>query len=165
MKKKVVLIGDFAVGKTSLIRRFVDDQFSDDYLTTIGVKISTKKMKHDELELDLILWDIQGKSSIMDFPKNYLVGADYSLLVGDLMRTQTLEHLEEYKLMIENYTAKSKVLLALNKSDLMASEDLKETTSSRFVNKLGCEWFYTSAQSGHNVRELFSRFMEIDFSC
>ena len=75
--KKICLIGDFNVGKTSLIRRFVENKFSDRYLTTIGVKISRKSITIEatEQQVNLLIWDIEGQTKEKAIPNNYLQGA------------------------------------------------------------------------------------------
>jgi small GTP-binding protein len=80
ISKKICLVGDFGVGKTSLIRRFVDRQFSDEYLSTVGVKISRKTLElegvrqQDQLNLQLLIWDLEGHTKFKAIAPSYLQG-------------------------------------------------------------------------------------------
>ena len=79
-QKKIVLLGDFNVGKTSLIRRYVDNAFDDEYLTTIGVKISKKSLDDERL----LIWDIEGATIGKPIPKHYIKGAHGAIIVADI---------------------------------------------------------------------------------
>ena len=86
LSKKIVLLGDFSVGKTSLIRRFVENAFDDRYLSTIGVKISRKPVEIFTADtpaiVQLLLWDIEGKTPVKSIPKSYLLGASGAGAIG-----------------------------------------------------------------------------------
>ena len=90
IQKKVCMLGTFAVGKTSLVRRFIESIYSDKYHTTVGVKVDKKVMKAGETELTLVLWDIEGSESEHDLRKSYLRGAGGYILVADGTRNDTL---------------------------------------------------------------------------
>ena len=95
--QKICLLGDFSVGKTSLIRRFVENKFSDEYLSTIGVKISRKsvdvKIETKEHRVNLLVWDLEGKTKFKAITPSYLKGASGAIVVGDLTRSDTIYHL------------------------------------------------------------------------
>lgn len=97
LSKKVCLLGDFAVGKTSLVRRFVHDYFDDQYLSTIGVKVSRKTINIAQgeqiVELTMMLWDLAGSEEFTHLRASYLRGAAGVLLVGDLTRPLTFDTL------------------------------------------------------------------------
>ncbi|MEO0836337.1 MAG: ADP-ribosylation factor-like protein, partial [Cyanobacteria bacterium J06642_3] len=90
ISKKICLLGDFNVGKTSLVRRFVEDTFSDRYLTTVGVKISRKSMtvstEQDIHQVNLLVWDLEGNTKFKSITPSYLKGASGSIIVADLTR-------------------------------------------------------------------------------
>ena len=94
LQKKICLLGAFGVGKTSLIRRYVDSIFSDAYLTTVGVKIDKKVLTVGTEEMALILWDIAGEDEIAAVRVSYLRGAAGYLLVVDGTRPETLDTAE-----------------------------------------------------------------------
>jgi len=88
-KKKVCMVGDFSVGKTSLTQKFVNNVFSDQYLTTIGVKIDTAIVG----DTKLIVWDVAGRDSLSPINVSYLVGAAGIVLVADGTRSETINDL------------------------------------------------------------------------
>lgn len=91
VQRKVCLLGDFAVGKTSLVRRFVDNRFDDKYLSSIGVKVSRKTLNRSDHTLNLLIWDLVGGNEFSRREIGYLVGAAGALLVCDLTRLETVD--------------------------------------------------------------------------
>ena len=97
ISKKICLVCDFGVGKTSLIRRFVERQFSDQYLSTVGVKIFRKNLEllgvkqQEKLNLQLLIWDLEGHTKFKAIAPTYLQGASGALIVADVTRQETLE--------------------------------------------------------------------------
>src|SRR3984885_13254997 len=91
IQKKVCMLGGFGVGKTSLVRRYVQTIFSDTYLTTIGVKIEKKTVNVGSASVALILWDIAGEDEVKTIRTSYLRGAAGYFLVVDVTRGETLE--------------------------------------------------------------------------
>ena len=87
--KKVLLVGNFGVGKTSLIRRFVNNEFSEDYISTIGVRVSTKEILINNQPLKLLIWDVAGTQNDEKVPKAYFLGASAAMFVFDLTREET----------------------------------------------------------------------------
>src|SRR3972149_11083471 len=100
LKKKVVILGDGAVGKTSLIRRFVVDTFSDEYITTIGTKTTKKDVVVDfdgkEWNLSLMVWDVLGQKGYSEVQNSALEGARGVILVYDVSRPETRGSLVDY---------------------------------------------------------------------
>ena len=97
IQKKICMLGDFGVGKTSLIKRFVEGRFDDRYLSTIGVKISRRVVKQADNEINLLIWDLVGGEFLAETTeRNYMRGASGALLVCDLTRLNTLDILPEY---------------------------------------------------------------------
>ena len=91
LQKKICMLGSFAVGKTSLVRRYVEGIYSDAYHTTVGVKVDKKVMHQDATEVTLVLWDIYGEDEFQKIRWTYLRGASGYLLVADGTRRATLE--------------------------------------------------------------------------
>src|SRR5215210_9350570 len=91
IQKKICMLGTFAVGKTSLVQRFVESIYSDKYHTTVGVKIDKKLVKSGEQEVNLLLWDIQGEDGVQKLRSSYLRGAAGYILVIDGTRRATLD--------------------------------------------------------------------------
>ena len=123
IKKKIVLLGDSAVGKTSLIRRFVFDQFEDSYIATIGSKVSRKSFKidkpHRTFEMTFMIWDIIGREGYHALHSRTFVGVHGAIVVADLTRRQTLESLERYWIpFLFKVVDKVPLVFVGNKSDL-----------------------------------------------
>jgi small GTP-binding protein len=158
LTKKICLIGDFAVGKTSLIRQFVERQFSDQYLSTVGVKISKKQISpaNSAQTIQLLIWDIEGQTKFKSISSSYFQGAAGAIVVGDVTRAETMEQLSEHLQLFWKVNPKSQVVLALNKSDLLDPERLSYLMQSLAFNSEQLVGKYpTSAKTGINVDEIF----------
>jgi len=100
IKTKVCLVGEAAVGKTSLIRRFVQDEFDDRYITTLGAKVSKREMAFEakdrtKIHMDMTVWDIMGEKGFRDLLKEaFFHGAKGVVAVCDLTRYSTLKELD-----------------------------------------------------------------------
>ncbi|MBC6480984.1 MAG: GTP-binding protein [Hormoscilla sp. GM7CHS1pb] len=86
--QKICLVGDYGVGKTSLIRRFVERQFSDEYLSNVGVKISRKTLELAAANVRLLVWDLEGSTKFQAIVPTYLQGAMGAVIVADLSRRE-----------------------------------------------------------------------------
>lgn len=163
ISKKICLIGDFGVGKTSLIRRFVDRQFSDKYLSTVGVKISRKSVEvidyeqDKNLTLQLLIWDIEGSTKFKGISASYFQGAKGAIIVGDVTRPESLENISEHIQAFLKVNPKGKTVIALNKSDLIDAEYLEKYRQvySFKDNQAFVSTYASSAKTGTNVDEIF----------
>ncbi len=157
--KKVCLLGDFAVGKTSLVRRFVYDLFDDKYLSTIGVKVSRKVIvlprQNDIVELTLMLWDLTGSEEFNTVRISYLRGATGAILVCDLTRPATLDVMPAYLAELRHVNPTAAFVLAANKADLVERHELTEAQVAQRAADLGIPYFITSAKTGANVELAF----------
>ncbi len=162
ISKKVCLIGDFGVGKTSLIRQFVDRQFSDQYLSTVGVKISRKAIHglrnalQESQEVQLLIWDIEGNTKFKAISATYLQGASGVIIVSDVTRPETIDRLPSH---IQDFLAinpRGSIMIALNKSDLIAPDDLEKLLQHPYFEQATVLGAYaTSAKIGENVNQIF----------
>lgn len=151
ISKKVILVGHFGVGKTSLIRRFVHQKFSDDYLTTIGVKIDKKVLNLGSTEVTLIIWDIAGETNQAKIPKSYQLGAHGVLYVFDVTRPSTYENLHEQLNYLKEMLPEAPVEVIANKKDLLSEEELEEVLAKIDHPSMHS----TSAKTGDNVEAIF----------
>lgn len=154
INKKICMIGDFAVGKSSLVARFVEQQFSSKYQTTVGVKIDTKILELDGNSVKMVIWDLAGADSIKQSAQSYLRGMAGYILVADGSRAETLETALALKQQIDAMSGELPFVGLLNKIDLPHSW---EVPNSQFDGLLARGWdFYkTSAQNGTNVEQAF----------
>ena len=157
VSKKIILVGDFSTGKTSLIRRFVDNQFSDSYLSTIGVKISRKNILLEKEEVQGLIWDIEGGTQTKPIIKTYLIGAHGCIIVADVNRYDSIENIATYIQTVQNITPNTSFVLALNKSDCLESEDKERLLYevSEKYNNITSHIYLTSAKTGENVESMF----------
>jgi small GTP-binding protein len=158
LQKKVCLLGDFAVGKTSLVRRFVHDLFSEKYLTTVGVKVSLKKVAipHDgkAVELTMMLWDLAGSEEFDQVRTGYLRGASGALLVCDLTRPESLASLSQYANQLLSLNPGAQLVVAANKLDLNDQRRFSVAEVEE-VAKLNASYYLTSAKVGTDVETFF----------
>ena len=160
--KKICLLGDFAVGKTSLVRRYVDAQFSDEYLSTVGVKISRKQVELASrktggmLRAQLILWDLEGSTYFASTNDSYLKGAAGAIVVADVTRQDTNANIKTY---VSTFLSKNPggfLVVSYNKSDLMTGNKPFESPLVFEGHERVLESIVTSAKSGEGVEHLFS---------
>jgi len=164
-KWKIVLLGDFAVGKTSLVRRYVYDEFSDSYLTTIGVKVTRKDVAiNDSIRADLLLWDIAGSDKFMKISPDYLKGASAGIIVADLTRRSTIDNIPEHIDLLQSVNPSAIVFIALNKSDISpnADEHINKTRDMLSGKTFG-SLIATSAKDGSNIDALFREITSMIF--
>lgn len=144
-----MITGSFAVGKTSLFRRFIHNEFSDKYLTTIGVKVDKRELEVDGQQISLVLWDVAGEVSQEKVPRTYFLGASAVIYVFDLTRPRTCKNLEADMKIIKDILPGCRILVVGNKKDLATPDDLA------LFHKAYAPDFYTSAKTGEHVDELF----------
>ncbi len=149
--KKVVLLGHFGVGKTSLLRRFVDATFSEDYMVTVGVHVKKKEVVINNEPLTLIIWDIEGNTSIEKARNSYLIGTEGFIYVFDITRPETYENIsQELDYLTENF-ANVPVCTVGNKADQFTNQFSKDF----FKDEPFEDCFFTSAKTGDYVEEMF----------
>jgi len=154
IQKKICMLGAYAVGKTSLVARFVRSIFSEKYHTTIGVKIDKKTLKVDDKDLSLILWDLAGEDDFYQVRMSYLRGSAGYLLIADGMRRETLDKAIELQARAENEIGNVPFILVINKLDVIDDWEVKEADLAALTSK-GWRVVSTSAKTGVGVNETF----------
>jgi len=153
-KKKICMIGVSSVGKTSLVRRFVLSEFPEKWLTTVGVRVEKKPLQVNGQDVDLAVWDMQGKDDYAPLNRAQLSGASGYVLVADGTRKATvdraLELHEEVKAMLGAIPA----VLLVNKCDLTAEWEVTDEVE-RDLRARGWTPLRTSAKTGEAVEEAF----------
>lgn len=156
IQKKVCMLGAFAVGKTSLVARFVNSIYSDSYHTTVGVKVDSKEMAVGGQPVNLVLWDMQGEDELAKVKLVYLRGAAGYLLVVDGTRSATLDMAEGLQRKITEVLGPIPFVLVLNKADLDGDWEL-EPARLEALRKKGWPIRKTSARTGSGVQESFEQ--------
>ncbi len=155
IRKKICMLGSYAVGKTSLVQRFVEDVFSDRYETTIGVRILKKQLQVEGADVTLMLWDLHGDDEFQRVRPSYLRGASGYLLVADGTRADTLEKVAELHDFAGSHLGDVPFLLLINKRDLEGEWEVDGEMEER-LKRLGWSIHHTSARSGDGVEAAFS---------
>jgi len=155
LQKKICMLGSFAVGKTSLVRRFVESIYSDVYQTTVGVKIDKKNVQVDGKQASLVLWDIYGEDDYQKMRWTYLRGAAGYLLVADGTRKASIEKAVSMEQRVREEVGAIPFVLVINKSDLIRDWELDPALESQLAAQ-GWSILRSSAKTGEGVEESFS---------
>ena len=159
IKKKICLLGSYGVGKTSLVRRFVYNLFDDQYLSTIGVKVSQKLLPQDKktgMQFNFLIWDLEGFEQSSSMTKNYYTGASAAIVVADLTRIDTIETIPKNIIPFKKVNPNAIVLIAGNKNDLVQNESSAKSTLIKMANQEDIPYYFTSALNGENVENCFT---------
>lgn len=154
IQKKICMVGVFATGKSSLVRQFVFSKFSERYHSTVGVKIDRKRVTVDDREVNMLLWDLEGRDGVNELQTSYLRGASGILYVCDGTRAETFEQVFELRALVNETIGDVPSALALNKIDLESEWQLRD---SQLAQLSDAEWhtLRTSAKTGQGVEEAF----------
>jgi small GTP-binding protein len=154
IQKKICMLGSFAVGKTSLVARFVKSIFSDKYHTTVGVKIDKKSINVAGQDVTLMLWDLAGEDEFNKVQLSYLRGSSGYLLVVDGTRSETLDKAFALNKTVEDAIGKVPAILVLNKADLVEDWEISDAIVADLQEK-GWTVIKGSAKTGEGVEEAF----------
>ncbi len=154
IKKKICMLGAFAVGKTSLVQRFVNSIFSEKYQTTIGVKIDQKLVDLGETQLNLLLWDIHGEDDFQKVKASYVMGASGYFIVMDGTRGETFQVGLELLTLAKQAAPLAKCIVLINKSDLKSDWEINGEQRQQLVAQ-GMRVIETSAKENFSVEEAF----------
>ncbi|MGI6851044.1 Rab family GTPase [Mesorhizobium sp. 1B3] len=160
LQKKICMLGGFSVGKTSLVRRFVQSIFSETYMTTVGVKIDKKNVELPDKTVNLILWDLAGEDDIGSFRVSYVRGATGLVLVADGTRPATLGVALTLRERAESEFGTMPVVLLFNKSDLADQWAISDVEMNELKTN-GWQIYLTSALTGDCVDDAFHRLAEM----
>ncbi|MBY8991137.1 MAG: GTP-binding protein [Candidatus Lokiarchaeota archaeon] len=157
---KLALLGDGAVGKTSLINRYIDESFKDDYQPTLGVNIVMKKLKIEEFEIQLAIWDIAGQDKYDLTRKMFFEGCIACLLVFDITRSSTFDRiqskwLEDFK----KFARSDGIYIIIGKKSDLRNKDAVSTENGKILADQihASDYIETSAKLGDNVEAAFKK--------
>ncbi|MEW5759391.1 MAG: Rab family GTPase [Candidatus Thermoplasmatota archaeon] len=155
MIKKMCMLGDAGVGKTSLVKRYVYNIFSDEYIETIGTNISKKVIElKKNVVATLLIWDITGHLAHTQLHSSYFEGSDGAFIVGDITRKETIDNMDLWLKRFYDVVGENPVVFIINKCDLIPPN---EKISKKFEGKLH---IFTSAKTGENVEDAFRTLCE-----
>ncbi len=160
LKRKVCLVGDAAVGKTSLVTRFVMDQFSDNYITTVGTKVTKKEVTWTtpakRYYLTMMIWDVIGQKALKRIHEMYFRGAKAAIVVCDITRFDTLDSVDDWVESLFSIADKIPLVILANKCDLLDNTNFDENWLKEKAEKYSAPYFMCSAKTGMNVEEAFA---------
>ena len=154
IQKKICLMGAYAVGKTSLVARFVHSLFSEKYHTTLGVKIDKKIVATALGEVKLMIWDLAGEDDFIGADIEYMRGAAGYILVADGTRAASLERAVALRERICEKIGPVPFLLLINKADLEPAWEVKPAQLEE-LSRAGWRILRTSAKTGQGVEAAF----------
>ena len=158
---KIIIIGESAVGKTSLVKKFISGQFANDYRASIGTNIFTTKINlNSDIDVKIQIWDIAGQERWIAMRTIYYKGTDGVLIVADLTRKTTFEQIEKFWYPdLKKNNISSPIILLGNKSDL--KKDITEEEIEALGKKIKAkDILITSAKTGINVEKAFKLISE-----
>ncbi len=169
IRKKICLLGEAGVGKTSLINRFVLNSFDDKYLPSMGTKISKKKIcipitdetgKSVETSVTLAIWDVIGQQELHSLVLKYFKDSDGGLMVVDASRPETIGFARNWITSFFNVAGKVPILIVINKIDLIDIDTFDLKPFEELISEFGTSYIFTSAKSGANVTTGFNKIID-----
>lgn len=159
--EKICVIGDAAVGKTSLVRRFARDRFDDEYLTTCGAKVLQKKMtlryteQDTQVRLMLQMWDVTGQNIHSRLSPTFFRGASGAMVVSEAVRLDTQIDIWKWVEAFRAVAGNVPVMIVVNKTDIMDQREFDYLLMDDISAEYGCLYTMTSARTGENVEGAF----------
>lgn len=153
---KICLLGEAGVGKTSLVYRFVENRFRDNYKATLGVNLLKKDLNLEKYgEVSAQIWDLGGQESFRSLRNLYLEGANGALVIYDVTNKKSFEKLQDWIESFKNSRGDEPILLIGNKVDLEDKIVVGKGEGEEFANKHNMDFLITSAKTGRNVEDAF----------
>jgi small GTP-binding protein len=162
MKVKIALLGEGTVGKTSLLRRFVYDEFDDKYLKTFGTKTTKKVMDitdpadNASVELTLLITDLMGQTELVGLHDRYLYGCKGAFVVCDITNRKSMEMMNDWAKKIVSVTGQIPMIFVANKFDLLDKAMFDLEIILDLADQFSAPCYFTSAKTGENVEAMFN---------
>jgi small GTP-binding protein len=154
IQKKVCMVGVYGTGKTSLVQRYVHSLFSAKYHSTVGVKIDRKQVQLGDATVNLLLWDVEGRTAEQEIPASYLRGAHAVFYVADGTRRETFDQMFSLRDHVKSAAGEVPSIVAINKADLKEQWLFTPADSAKLISG-GFHVLNTSAKSGEGVEDAF----------
>lgn len=153
---KILTIGESGVGKTCILRRFVENKFLKNHLATIGIDFKTKNIEIDGTPIKLKIWDTAGQERFRNITNQYYKGADGIILVFDVTDQKSFEKIKEWMSQIKANTQADQIGLVLlgNKCDI-EQRTISKNDGEELGKELGIEYYETSAMLGNGIAQAF----------
>jgi small GTP-binding protein len=161
ISKKIVLLGDPSVGKTSVARKFVYDIFDDIYISTLGTKVTKKQIVYDDLfkntrvELTMLVWDVMGQHDFSKYHQVAYTGCMGGIIVCDISRKETIKNWEYWRKSLFDSEGQIPLILIGNKYDLANNHKPEIELFQTLTKESNYPTFFTSAKTGENIETAF----------
>jgi small GTP-binding protein len=156
VRYKMVLFGNANVGKTSLVERFINDQFEQNYISTLGYNVYEKEIIYENNSISLMIYDIGGQEKFRDLRRKYAEGADLAFIVFDLTNPESFAAVKAWKTDLFEFAGEIPFIIIGNKNDLAPKVTTKD--GMQISNSLGAlDYLETSAKTGKGVEKAFNQ--------
>ncbi len=153
---KIIIVGDSGVGKSNLLLRYVDDSYSDTYISTIGVDFKINTILLDEKTVKLQIWDTAGQERFRTIISSYYRGAHGVIVVYDVTNQESFDNVKQWLTEIEKYSSTNvNIVLVGTKNDLTSKKMVDYSTAKQFADSIGITFIETSAKNNTNVESAF----------
>lgn len=157
ISKKIVLLGDTAVGKSSSVERFVKDEFFEFQQPTIGAAFLTQNIPLDDCIIKFEIWDTAGQERYRSLAPMYYRGAAAALVVYDITSSESFTGAQNWIDELQRQGSEDIIIgLAGNKMDLESRREIQTEDAARYAADHGCVFYETSAKTGQNVSNIFT---------
>ena len=164
IKMKICLLGDGGVGKTSLVYRFIQNRFSTDFKSTLGVNLLKHEVIIENIRITAQIWDLGGQDKYEGLRKLYLDGSQGALVVFDLTRYTTFSpNILKWIKDLWSFTGRIPIVLLGNKVDLEIMRSVRTKDAEKFADKVPCPYIETSAKEGQGVEKAFKELAKYAF--
>ena len=160
-RKKILVLGDYGVGKTSLIKQCINEEFDDQHLTTLGANIALKEIsmrfggEKADIDVELELWDIAGNKSIADVKMEFYKGGDGAIIIADLTKENNIIDCENWIKTTTQIIGKIPFIFVGNKYDLVSEDDIDMEKIQKLASRYNTPFILASAKFGDNTNEAF----------
>ena len=153
---RIMLLGDSNVGKTSILKRYCKNQFSESYISSVGIDFETKYIKVDEKTINLQIWDTAGQERYKVISKNYYNKSDGFIIVYDITNKSSFDSIVNWVEDIKELASNdNKNIILGNKCDLESERKINKEEGDNLAKKYNCQFFEVSAQNGKNIDKIF----------
>ena len=160
---KLLLLGDSSVGKTSILLKYISNKFDDSSISTVGVDYMDKIIDYNKFKIKLQIWDTSGEEKFRTITKNFYRNADGLLVVFDLTKKESYDHIKSWINEAKENNDKLKTILIGNKLDLKDERIVAIDVAKQFAEKNNLKYIETSAKDGTNINESFQAIIDLLF--
>ena len=160
---KLLLLGDSSVGKTSILLKYISNKFDESSISTVGVDYMDKIIDYNKFKIKLQIWDTSGEEKFRTITKNFYRNADGLLVVFDLTKKESYDHIKSWLDEAKENNDKLKTILIGNKLDLKDERIVAIDVAKQFAEKNNLKYIETSAKDGTNINESFQAIIDLLF--